>query len=275
MPVWVPLWMRDTPLEGVYRAAWEETGSPAEALIAVQESPEYNNILPGNKRDDGTIRLPEGEYFATIEGYEDAFESVGLSADFFASYGEGFIPLIEGNVSPDELYSTRLLPVWEQVINGGDFVRAEYAEMWGLDLTDAAIMASILDPEGIGTAILNRSIAQSEIAGSAMSSGYDITDTFRDQLLDSDRLAGKTEADDFFSGAEGLLPVLEVLRKRHSNSDDEFDLEEFANASLFRDPTDSLRMRQMLRSERASFQSNASLINSRDQLGRVVGLEAI
>lgn len=272
MAVWIPLWMRGNALEQIYLDAWDETGSTVQALLTVQESDEYDVLLPGNRREDGYIRNEEAMYFSIIEGYEDAFESVGLSADFFASYGEGFIPLIEGNVSPDELYSTRLLPVWEDVRNGGDFVRAEYAEMWNIDLTDEAIMASILDPEGIGTGVLNRSIAQSEISGMAMRGGYDIDAEFRDLLLDEGELT-RESADDLFSSAKGVLPILEVLRRRHTDSDDAFDIEEFANASVFRDPQDSLRMRRMLRAERASFSPNSSLTNARDQAGRIVGLD--
>jgi len=264
--LWIPLWMRGTSLEQVYRDAWVEYGNTMYALAVVQESPFYDQIFPGNRRDDGTIRLPESEYFATIEGYEDAFEAVGLNPNLFRN---GFVDGIEMNLSPDELYSTRLLPVWEQVINAGDAIRAEYAELWGLQLSDAAILASILDPD-IGTGVLNRTISQAEISGRAMESGYDISSQFRDALLEGG--VTKETATNLFQTAEGLLPILEVLRTRHSDSEDEFDIEEFAGASVFRDPTESLRMRAMLQSERASFQSNASLISTRDKYGRVVGL---
>lgn len=264
--LWIPLWMRGTALEQIYRDAWVEYGNTRYALSVVQESPGYDLIFPGNRREDGSIRLPEGEYLATLEGYEDAFESVGLNPDLFRA---GFVSGIEMNLSPDELYSTRLLPVWEQVINAGDAIRAEYAELWNLNLSDAAILASILDPE-IGTGVLNRTISQAEISGRAMESGFDISGQFRDLLLEGG--VNKEVATNLFQTAEGLLPILETLRKRHSDSEDVFDIEEFAGASIFRDPTESLRMRAMLQAERASFQSNASLISSRDEFGRVVGL---
>jgi hypothetical protein len=272
--LWIPYWMRGTQFEQIYKAEWIESGSTSLALDAVRNSPLYDQTFPGNKRDDGSYRMDEGTYLSTIEGYEDAFESVGLSAEWFKRHSGGFVALIEGNVSADELFTTRLMPVYEDVILGGDYVRAEYAEMWGIDLTDQAIMASILDPDGIGTGILNHSIAQAEVAGMAARSGYDISDEFRDLLLNEGELTRET-ADDLFTSAKGLLPVLEILRRRHSDSEDEFDIEEFAGASVFRDPQEAMRMRAMLRSERASFQSNSSLINRQDDMGRMIGLEAL
>lgn len=119
--LWIPLWMRGTALEAIYREAWINYGNTRYALAVVQEHPTYDTIFPGNRREDGSIRLPESEYFSVLEGYEDAFEAVGLNPDLFRS---GFVAGIEMNLSPDELYSTRLLPVWEQVINAGDAIRA-------------------------------------------------------------------------------------------------------------------------------------------------------
>lgn len=267
--LWIPLWMRGTALEEIYREAWITYGNTRYALAVVQEHPIYDTIFPGNRREDGSIRLPESEYLSVLEGYEDAFESVGLNPDLFRS---GFVAGIEMNLSPDELYSTRLLPVWEQVINAGDAIRAEYAELWNLNLTDAAILASILDPN-IGTGVLNRTISQAEISGRAMESGFDISSQFRDVLLESG--VNKESATNLFQTAEGLLPILETLRARHTDSEDVFDIEEFAGASIFRDPQESLRMRRILQAERASFQPNTSLVMQRDEFNRVVGLARI
>lgn len=253
----------------IYANQWVETGDPDLAWTEMQAHPRYDVYYPGNRREDGSLRLDEAQYASTIEAYDDVFGSVGLNSNLFkAQYRD----LIEGDVSPDELAAERVEPLYERIVEAAPEIMQWYATHNGLELTFEGILAAALDPDVIGSKILNRDIGMAEIGGSAVGAGFGDVDL---QLVEDlyERDVTKAQAQQVFEEAKNFVPVMNVLARRHADVDDDFDLNEFAAAEVFSDPTQRRRMRRLMQQERASFTGGRSGTFLQDrETGGVVGL---
>jgi len=260
-------WMPDE-LIAIYNEAFIEYGDPAMAWAFVRQSPEYAVHFAGNRREDGTLRMTEQEYASVKDAYSDVFRSIGLNPELFKGQ---YVDLIEGDVSPDELMRDRVMPVWERVIESTPQIMEFYANNYGLEMTPEAILAAALDPDRVGTAILNKQIALSEIGGEGASSGFDVDIEFAERLMDEglDQLS----ADSLFKKAENMLPVLNTLAARHADPDDEFDLKEFVSGELFADPQQRRRIRRLMAQESSTFTGGAQVDYLKSRTGGLAGLD--
>ncbi len=84
----------------VFADAWADTGDQQQALARMRADPLYDKFFPGNRREDGSLRMTEAEWFSTREAYRRLFIEFGLNPDLFESR---FQELMEGSVSPNEL----------------------------------------------------------------------------------------------------------------------------------------------------------------------------
>ena len=261
---WLP-----TRLGEIYEKAYIEYGDADLAWAVVRASDEYDEALPGMKRDDGSLRLAtEQDYFALMESYAEVFRSYNLSPAMFESR---FVDLLIGNVSPDELDRQRIAPVYERVIDASQFILDDYFDRYGLEMTPEAIIAGVLDPD-LGARILDRQIAISEISGEAAESGFGISDEFIDTLYRAG--VDRQLADRLFQQAEGAVPVLSILARRHADPNDEFTLEEFTSSELFGNPLARRRMRRLVAQEQSLFGNVTGSVRTRtNQLGGRIGLE--
>ena len=266
--MYMPPWLEGTPLADEWLRAWTETGDGALALEAVRRHEAYDEVFAGNRRDDGTLRYDENTYFGIIESYEDALLSINVNPDLFR---DKFADMLEGLVSPNE-FNARVQTVWERVIDAAPAIRDYYATNFGMDFTDAGIIASFLDPD-VGDAILNKNIAMSEVGGEASGRGFTVSTEFAKQLVNAG-LDTASEAAQFFGSAENLIPTLSILAQRHENPDDDFNLEDFSQASIFNDPEQRRRIRRLQAQERASFREGVGQggLLARGQSGGVTGL---
>jgi hypothetical protein len=257
-------WMPTAALKAFINA-YLDTGSEDTAIAMMRQDRRYDQWFPGNLTDDGRPRYPEETYAQVVAGYDDAFRSVGLNPALFQKrYGE----LIEGDVAPTELLQYRITPMFERIVEASEPIRAEYARMHGLELTNEALLASVLDPD-LGREILAGQITMAQISGEAKESGYAITQQLTERLYRAG--VDREAADELFMQAENLVPVMNVLARRHADPDDTFDLEEFVNQDIFADPTQRRRMRRLMNQERATFTSGGALAVDR-QTGGVAGL---
>ena len=197
-------------------------------------------------------------------------------------FEDRFTELMEGEVSPNE-FATRVNNVYDRVVSASDEIKRTFAERNGFDITLEGILASALDPE-MGDKILLREIDMAEIGGAFRESGFygpaslpmdgQIgagilpggaslpmdgtigTGGYIDELmlermvdygvtLDQARQTGRT--------AESMVPVLDVLARRHADPDDDFDINEFINSEIFQNPQQNLRMRRLINQERSLF----------------------
>jgi hypothetical protein len=268
----IPVWLRDTALGDMWTDFYIEFGDGQQALEGVRASSEYDLEFPGNKRDDGTLRYDENNYFSLMESYADSIHAIGLDPALFE---EKFVDLLVGDVGADEFWGERIKPIYDRVMNNTDAVRAEYAAAFGIDLTDEAILASVLDPEGLGTRILEKTISQSELRGEFRARFDDIDTIEADYFTELYKYGvDQDSARSLFANAETIAPVLSVLASRHSDPDDEFDLQDFTQAAVFSDPLQVSRMRRLMAQERASFQKASSQVDIvRDRQTGASGLE--
>lgn len=237
----------------VFADAWAETGGNQElALATMRQHPDYDQYFPGNRRPDGSVRFDEGTWAATRDAYRRAFSDFQLNPDVFA---ERITALMEGEVSPRELIE-RLGAAQEQIVQNIPQVREFYASQYGIEMTDAAILGSWIDPD-IGRAVLDRRIAVAQVGGEALARGYQIDTGFADRLASGG--VNQAQAREFFSSAESVLSTLDVLARRYRDPDDDFDLEEFAEAQIFGSAEQTDRIRRLLGAEQSSFSSNRSV----------------
>lgn len=274
--VYIPEWLEDTPLGAVYAEVWDETGSGQAAIDAVRAHEAYDTYFAGNKREDGTVRYEEAEYLSQMESYEDSLVAVGLERDFVRAYfKDDFVRLIEGNVDGTEFWMERVKPTWDRVTQASDAIRAEYAGQLGIELTDEAIFASLMN-EAVQKGVLDQTIAMSEIRGAYAERFDDINalenDYFMDLYKRGDIDLGAARA--LYANADTMMPVLSALASRHADPDDDFDIYEFTNAQLVTDPQQVSRMRRLMAQERASFQKASAQVDyARNRVGGAAGLE--
>ncbi len=226
----------------------------------------YDTYFPGNRRKDGSLRHTEQEWFAIMEAYRRLIIEFGLNADLFEGH---FVKLMEGSVSPNEL-AGRLGSAYERIITNIPEVKEFYARQFGLELTDAAIFASFLDPD-IGDAILNRRISVAQVGGEGLARGFDVTAAFAGRLANAG--IDQETARGFFTNAEGRVPTLNELARRFADPDSDFDVTEFADAAIFGDASARRRVRRLLAGESSLFSDQFGAVALSDEFA-VTGITA-
>ncbi len=276
----LPVWLIDNPqLADQWIVQYIDAGGNANQEFAskaatkyVRESDGYREVFPAMFDDEGNMRFvsdPEASYFRTMETYRQTLRSYDVNPDIF---GDQLHDLIAGSVSAGE-FTQRTEAVYENIIESAPAIRQWYMENFAKEMTDQAIFASLIDgPQGsVSLAILSDNITMAQIGGEAEIRGIDIDFDFADMLEDS----GMTRqgAQEFFGQAASLLPTLSILAQRHGDPDDEFDLNEFTQATIFDDPEQRRRMRRLIAQERSTFTGGAALDFRRGRTGGVTGLE--
>lgn len=251
----------------VYLEEWFKSGNADTAWAVVQQDPRYEDWFPGNLTEDGRPRMPEADYAKTIATYDEVFVNVGLNPKMFRGrYGE----LIRGEVSPYELETTRINPMHDRIVTQSQELKQWYATNFGIRLTDAALLGSVIDPD-LGEKILTKQIDMAEIGGEALESGFNIDSEFARRIVEESQL-DRAGAERMFQNAESFVPVLNVLASRHADSEDDFDLNEFVAADLFKDPVQIRRMTRLIAQERSTFTGGTEGYRRSRTTGGVGGL---
>ena len=261
-------WMTPTLL-AVYTTSWEIHEDSPTALAEVRQSDEYGTIFAGNYDPvSGSVRMGESDYFASKANFEATLIGVGVNPAFFQ---DEWVEALEGEVSPSEMTS-RIESIFERVMDQAEGIRQYYAEIAGIEMTDAAMVASALKP-GLEGQILNRQITMAEIGGEAAIRGFDISRAMARELFQAQ--LGRSEAVGLFGNAREDLPALNILARRHADPDDTFDLEEFITADIYNDPAQRQRMRRLVAQEKSSFGNiGAQTEFARSGRGGITGLRA-
>ena len=267
-----PSWMPPALVDAWYNEYLElggpsVSGTAASAAEAIRSDPQYRDLydhfFPGNRREDGSLRLSEAAYQRRIQSYENALLSVGLNPDIFS---DKFSDLISGDVNESE-FVQKVESMYERVIGAATTIRDFYAANYSLDMTQEAIVASFMDPD-IGQAVLDKRIAISEIGGEAAMRKFNINLDFAQQLEQGG--VTRDQAQDLFGQGALDVPVLNVLAARHADPDDDFDINEFSKAYVFDDPVQRRRIRRLVAQERSTFSGAGTY--EEDRSGRVTGL---
>lgn len=255
-------WMSDSMITN-YATVEVNTGNAAEALQEVRRSDEYQQVFGGNyDPETGEVRLTESDYISYRRDYESILVGSNLNPSLFE---DQFVQLLENDVDPNEFLG-RMEVTYDRVMSAAPEIRRFYAENYGVDISDAGIMASVLNPDMLD-AQLSQQITQSEIGGFAAMQGFGI-DTDLASRLRQQGVTGDA-AQNLFAEAAYNLPILDVLQRRHEDPEDEFDLNDFLASAIFDDPDARRQIRTIVSSERASFGTRRGFT---DQQGSLRGL---
>ena len=250
---WLPPALLD-----IYADAWARTGSPSLALAELRASSDYDQFFPGNRRDDGSLRLSEAEYLARVDGYKLALGQFNLVPENFAGH---FTDMIVGGLTAGQ-FATRLSSAFNQIITSIPEIREFYSLNFGVAMSDEAIFASFLDP-GLGNEILNQRISQAEIGGAGAAAGFGIDLAFTEQLRQRGLQLGTAQT--FFGDAAFQVPVLSRLALRFG-LDKTFDITEFAAGTILGDPAERRRQRRLFGAESSSFSERLGTVRTEEDL---------
>jgi len=244
----LPEWLRTSPeLADLWLETYFAEGDGASALTAVQGHPSYDIIFAGNRREDGSLRYSETLYMNLVESFDMSIRAYGMKPEVFrSSYGD----LISGDVAPSD-FGQRLDTLYERIFDSSDGIRQWYTDNAGIAMTNEAIMASFMS-EDVATRILNKEITMAEIGGEGYDRGFNVASDLANRMFEAG-MDERSEAASFFASAEGILPILNTLAKRHADPDDDFSLEDFTQAQVFGDPEQRRRIRLLQAQERSTF----------------------
>jgi hypothetical protein len=260
-------WMNAEMLNA-YITTWGEYDDAGLALNEVRQTDAYSQVFAGNYDSaTGTVRMSESDYFASKSSFDATIVGAGMNPDYFE---DEWLMALEGDVSPREMLA-RMEATQERVILASDEIRKYYSDNFGIDMTDAAILASAISPR-IGEGILNKRIAMSEIGGSAAQRGFDIGKDFAAMLQQE---IDPSQAGNFFGEARTLIPMMNTLQARHGDPDDPFDLNDVSSALLFDDPETRRQIRRARAQEMSTFTGGAELDYVRDRTGGMTGLAVL
>ena len=256
---WLPQSLIDA-----YAQGYADGGTTDSAVRAMRQHPEYTTYFPGNLDENGEARYDEGIYMAVVEDFKVTVTEAGLPPDTFTD--EQYGTLISQDVSANE-FQTRVTAVTTGVLTRSDEVRAYYMNAYGVEVTDADIILSVMAPD-MGDARLAEKINIAQIGGAAGESGFSLTRSLADELENIG--VNYTQAQQIFQQAGIDLPTLDRLSRRHQDPNDTFDLEDYLDVAAFA-RVDALRdYANMLSAERTMFTTNSQQFAARD--GSLSGL---
>ena len=277
----LPPWMAESPelASGYLYEMIDVQGDTAlaadNALETIRNAPQYqtlyDSIFTGNRRPDGTLRLEEGAYLSRKQSYRDALLSVSPNMDP-SIFEEEYSQLIEGDVDATE-FGRRVSALNSRVLINSPFIRDYYAENFGVNMTDEGVLASLMSGR-LNDEILNKTITMAEIGGEASMQNFDITTEFV-EMLASEGGMDREEANRLFGSAAALLPTLGALARRHGDSDDTFDITEFARGtSAIADVEQIQRINRLKAQEQSLFTGGSELEYERSRAtGGISGLQ--
>jgi len=257
-------------LVDAYIEYYTDTADEDVIWAQIRQDSRYEEWFPGNLTEDGRPRYSEDIYAAVTASYDDVFRSVGITGVALEEMRQQYGTLIGGDVSPQELETNRVAPMYDRIVLASDSIKAYYASEFGVGLSTGDLIASAMNP-ALGGKILTKQISLAEIGGEALESGYDLDTEMVGKLFETGKV-GREEADRLFQAAENMLPTLNVLAARHADPDDEFDINEFIQADIFQNPEQRRRMNRLIAQEHSTFGASGVDI-ARSQFGGLAGLE--
>jgi hypothetical protein len=248
--------------------AFISTGAEQVALSQVRGSSEYDAVFRGNRREDGTLRMDEPEYFAYVRGWRRLFLSRGLSHEPFESKGR-LVDAIEGEVSIQEL-DARIGAMESGILGNTADTQATFLRFYGEDGVNflaengtlESALAMAIDPD-VGTDLLQRRITASQIGGEAQVQGF-LRDVNRAEELARAGL-DQGQARGLFSQAAQQLPGLTATTQRFNRGGT--SLTDFEDAFALGDSRQRTRLNRALQEESSQFSQRGDVRRSRDGFG--------
>lgn len=236
------------------------TGSAQVGMEKARESSAYDAVFAGNRREDGSLRMAEQDYFAYKRGWSRSLAGFGLNPGEFMARGR-FEAAVRGEVSIEEL-NMRLQATQDGILDNVAGVQQYYAENYGLELTPEAILGMAIDPT-VQRDVLERRITAGQIGGEAAVRGF-IRDVDRAEEL---ARAGVTQeaARNLYGQAEATLGGISATTQRFNRG--ATSIGQFEEAAALGDEVGMKRLQTALGEEQASFGSRADTRRSREGFG--------
>jgi hypothetical protein len=272
LPPWMTADIASAYLYEMIDVQGDSDAAATNALETIRNAPQYREmydaVFPGNRRDDGSLRLTEGQYTSRVQSYKDAMLAVAptMAVDVFENE---YADLIAGDVLPEE-FQRRVSSMQSRVIDNAPAIRDYYAQNFGLNMTDEGILASMLSPR-VNDALLSKQLTMAEVGGEAAMRNFDLTQAFVESLVTEGGL-DRGEANRLFGTAERVLPALQSLARRHGDADDTFDIYEFAQGGAGLDVAEEARMERLMAQEQAVFTGGAQAEVTRSRNLGLTGL---
>lgn len=135
-------WIGTLGMENEVRQ-WLVDGLEGEALIgALRKTPQYQQMFPWIKRNDGTLRMTEAEYLRTQTTYRTLLRQYGFDEPKTPQEYGGFFT---GEVSADELKER--LDTYRGIQRSGRPVKEAFYIYAGMKLTDDDLYSALIEPE--------------------------------------------------------------------------------------------------------------------------------
>lgn len=157
----------DDRLIRLFLNKYAESGNERLALAEMRADPIMNDVYPGIKRKDGSLRMTEQEYVAAVDNMKATVRTYNLNPNEFQ---DDIVNAISGDVSPLE-FRQRMEAGYEGVVNNIPQVKQAYLENFGIDLPDESIFAMFVSPN-VATKILEGNIRASQVLGEAEAAGF-------------------------------------------------------------------------------------------------------
>ncbi len=255
-------------LARVYLDADIEYGEPGRALQEVRfgdGKAVYDRTFPGMRRPDGTLRFAsEEQYLSTVQGYRNSLSQRGLNPALFE---QQFVNLLESEVSANE-FEGRVSAINESIALQSEGFRRAFSEAsGGVEFSPEAVLATALDPDGVGRELLDRRIAVAQVRGSALDLGLTRSQQRAEQLLQQGVTAQQVRQFD--------VTASDTLRRfqtaAQANEGTNVGLRTLEDAALTGDADAVNRLTRLLQRERAAFTSRAGFAAT-NQRGTLTGL---
>ena len=157
----------DDRLIRLFLNRYAESGNERLALAEMRADPIMNDIYPGIKRSDDTLRMTEQEYVAAVDNMKATVRTYNLNPNEFQ---DDIVSAISGDVSPLD-FRQRMEAGYEGVVNNIPQVKQAYLDNFGIDLPDESIFAMFVSPN-VATKILEGNIRASQVIGEAEAAGF-------------------------------------------------------------------------------------------------------
>lgn len=255
----------DSPLVSEFMRGFIGSGSEQVAFEEVRNSDLYDQTFVGNRREDGSLRMGEQEWFGYRRGWRRTLASYGLDPRLFEGKGR-FEEAVRNEISVDELGS-RIDVMANQIDANLDEVRGYYASSFGLEMTRESLLGAAIDPT-IERDIFERRISAAQIGGEAKLQGF-IRDLDRVERMASTGLS-QQQARGVYTEASERVPTLDVLAGRYNDTRGAFGVEGFEDATVFGDTQVRQRMDRRMQDEASAFSQRGGVRQNQD--GGMAGL---
>lgn len=128
-----PEFFRDLVAEGV---------NGAEMLARIRQAPQYKARFPGLWRQDGSLRMDEGQYVQQEQAYRQLLRQFGYGDQYTTPQSlQGFF---DGELDPNELRDR--LSTYQNIQDSGQQVKDAFYVYAGLRVSDDDLYQAVVDP---------------------------------------------------------------------------------------------------------------------------------